>query len=100
MKSLVEGLPPEIADQISPVWRKNETDYWSQREDLKPQYDGQWVAFVDGKVAVSGTSPVEVLHRAREISQHPFVTCVGREDKPCRMRRSVFPYDSSYPGEH
>jgi hypothetical protein len=48
---------------------------------------------------VSGASAVEVFHAAQESGLHPFVTCVGREDEPCRMRRAVFSYDPTYPTE-
>ena len=99
MRSLAEGLPSEIASQISPDWRKNEADYWAKQEELLPRYRGQRIGFADGQVIACGSSPVEVLHRAREAASHPFVACVGREREPCRMRRSAFPYDSAYPGE-
>src|SRR5205823_4219546 len=36
---------------------------------------------------------------AEASGRHPFVTCVGREDEPSRMRRASFAYDASYPGE-
>ena len=29
MRSIIEGLPPEIASQIHPDWRRNEADYWA-----------------------------------------------------------------------
>jgi hypothetical protein len=99
MKSLVDNLPPEIARQIHPDWRKNEADYWAVRDRLLSQYQNQWIGFADGKVVASGTSPVAVFHAAEQSGRHPFVTCVGREDEPCRMRRVSFPYDTSYPGE-
>ena len=99
MKSLADGLPPEIAQQIHPDWRKNEAAYWAVRDQLLAQYQGQWIAFADGAVIASGTSPVEVLHAAQPADRHPFFICVGREDEPCRIRRSLFPYDTSYPGE-
>ncbi len=35
----------------------------------------------------------------RELAEHPFVTCVGSEDRPYRMRRAEFAYDTGYPGE-
>lgn len=91
MKSLADALPPEIARQIHPDWRKNEAAYWAARDRLLSQYRGQWVGFANGAVIASGTSPVAVLHAAEASGQHPFVTCVGREDKPCRMRRAAFP---------
>ena len=28
MKSLADGLPAEVAAQVSEVWRANETAYW------------------------------------------------------------------------
>jgi hypothetical protein len=99
MRSLIEGLPPEIAQRIHPDWRKNEVDYWAQRDRLLPQYGGQWIAFAKDGVIVSGTSPVVVFHAAQESGQHPFVTCVGHENEPCRMRRVSFSYDLAYPGE-
>jgi hypothetical protein len=99
MKSLADGLPPEIARQIHPDWRKNEAAYWAVRDHLLGQYQGQWIGFADGVVIASGTSPVEVLHAAQQSGRHPFVICVGREDEPARIRRSSFSYDVSYPGE-
>ena len=38
MKSLADGLPPEIAQQVHLDWRKNEADYWELRESLLDQY--------------------------------------------------------------
>ncbi len=99
MQSLADQLPPEIARQIHPDWRKNEADYWAARDQLLSQYAGQWIGFADGAVVASGTSPVAVFHAAEASGRHPFVTCVGREDEPCRMRRASFPYDATYPGE-
>src|SRR5437588_12766223 len=99
MKSLADELPPEIARQIHPDWRKNEAAYRAVRDRLLGQYQGQWIGFADGAVIASGTSPVAVFHAAEASGRHPFVTCVGREDEPTRMRRSRFPYDPSYPGE-
>jgi hypothetical protein len=99
MKSLADGLPIEIARQIHPDWRKNEVAYWAVRDQLLPQYQNQWIGFADGTVVASGNSAVAVFHAAAATGQRPFVTCVGREDEPIRMRRSSFPYDGSYPGE-
>lgn len=99
MKSLADGLPPEIARQIHPAWRQNEAAYWAVRNQLLDRYRGQWVGFADGAVIASGTSPVEVFHAAETSGRHPFVTCVGREDEPGRIRRAAFPCDASYPGE-
>src|SRR5712692_8543179 len=99
MKSLAEGLPPEIASQIDPDWRKNEADYWAVRDRLLSQYYDQWIGFADGIVIASGSSPVAVFHAAEESGRHPFVTCVGHENEPSRMRRASFAYDVNYPGE-
>ena len=38
MKSLIDSLPPEIAQRIHPDWRKNETDYWAKPDELLGQY--------------------------------------------------------------
>ena len=99
MKSLIEGLPPEIARRIHPDWRSNEAEYWVHRDELLVQYRDQWIGFANGRVIVSGASPVEVFHTAQESGLHPFVTCVGHEHEPCRMRRATFAYDATYPGE-
>lgn len=99
MNSLTEGLPPEIAQRIHPDWRKNAAEYWVHRDELLLQYHDQWIGFANGCVIVSGTSAVEILHAAQESGQHPFVTCVGRENEPCRMRRAAFGHDATYPGE-
>jgi hypothetical protein len=99
MRSLADGLPPDIARQVHPDWRKNEAAYWAVRDQLLRQYQGQWVGFADGVVVASGTRPVAVFHAAHQAAEHPFVTCVGREEEPFRMRRASFPHDTSYPGE-
>jgi hypothetical protein len=88
MTSLADKLPPEIASDIHPEWRRNEADYWRQRDQLLKQYQNQWIGFADGKVIASGKSPVAVFDAAEDSGLHPFVTCVGREDEPCRMRRA------------
>jgi hypothetical protein len=99
VRSLVEGLPPEIARRIHPDWQKNEAEYWAQRGTLLGQYTDQWIGFAEGRVIVSGRSPVEVFHSAQASGKHPFVTRVGHENEPNRMRRASFPYDSSYSNE-
>lgn len=99
MKSLIEGLPPEIAQRIHPDWQENEAEYWAHREELLTRYRGQWIGFARGRVIVVGTSPVEVFHKAHESGGHPFVTCVGHEHEPSRIRRASFPYNTAYPGE-
>ena len=96
MTSIVDQLPPEIARQIHPDRRKNEADYWAVRDQLVPQYEGQWVGFAQGKVVAVGTSPVAVFHAAEASGQHPFLICVGKEDQPCRIRSAVFAYDTEY----
>jgi len=99
MKSLIEGLPPEVAKRIHPAWKRNEAEYWTQRDMLLSHYRDHWIGFANGHVVVSGTSPVEVLHSAQASGQHPFVTCVGHEHEPNRMRRVSFAYDTTYPNE-
>ena len=94
MKSLADALPPEIARQIDPDWRKNEAAYWAVRDQLLNQYRGQWIGFADGRVVASGISPVGVFHAAESTGLHPFFICVGREEEPCRIRRLTFPCDA------
>ena len=95
MKSLSELLPPEIVAKLHPDLLKNEAEYWKVRDQLLPQYEGQWIGFADGIVVVSGKTAVEVGHAARKTGRHPHVTCVGHEFEPERIRRVTFPYDSS-----
>src|SRR6266704_3501664 len=99
MKSIADQLPPDIARQIHPDWRKNEAAYWALRDQLIGQYRDQWIGFADGAVIASGTSPVAVFHAAEESGRHPFFICVGREEGPCRIRRVTSRYDAAYPGE-
>ena len=98
MKSLADQLPPEIAREIHPAWRKNEADYWAARDQLLVQYKGQWVAYADGTVIAFGPNRMEVLVAADPANRHPFVALVGRENEPFRMRRVHFPYDTTYQG--
>ena len=93
MKSLADALPPDIARQIDPDWRKNEAAYWLVRDQLLGQYQGQWIGFADGMVLASGTSPVAVFHSAEASGKSPFVVCVGHEEEPTRMPRATFAYD-------
>jgi len=86
MKSIADGLPPEIAREIHPDWYKNEADYWAVRDSLLQQYRGKWIGFADGAVIAAGTVPVDVFHAAVQTGRHPFFICVGREDEPTRMR--------------
>jgi hypothetical protein len=99
MQSLADGLPPDIARQIHPEWRKNEAAYWSVRDQLLAQYQGKWIGFADGVVVASGSRPVVVFHSALQAAEHPYIICVGREEVPYRMRRATFPYDTTYGGE-
>src|SRR5271170_7638036 len=99
MKNIADQLPPEIARQIHPDRRKNESAYWVVRDQLLAQYQGQWIGFADGRVVASGTSPVTVFQAAEATGLHPFFICVGREEEPCRIRRVSSPYDKHYPGE-
>jgi hypothetical protein len=98
MKSLADDLPPEIAQQIHPDWRKNEVDYWSVRDQLRGQYHGQWIAFAEGAVVCAAARPLEVFLAVQDSGGHPFVTRVGHEDEPWyRIRRSTFDDDTAYP---
>jgi hypothetical protein len=99
MERILSRLPPEIAVRVHPDWKRNEKSYWVRRETVRRQYEGQWIGFADDAVIASGDRPVQVLHAAQRTGRHPFVTCVGHEDTPQRMRRSIYSYDSTYPGE-
>jgi hypothetical protein len=99
MKSLADGLPPEIARQVHADWRKNEAAYWAVRDRILGQYQGQWIAFADGAVIAACKTSLEVLHTPGVVQRHPFVICVGREDEPYRIRRATFAYDPTYPGQ-
>jgi hypothetical protein len=98
MKSLADALPPEIARQIHPDWRKNEAAYWTVRDQLLGQFLGQWIAFADDGVIVAAPTPLEVFLAVEPLRRHPFVVRVGHEDEPWyRIRRASFAYDTSYP---
>jgi hypothetical protein len=99
MKYIFDQLPPEIAQQLHPDRRRNEIDYWAVRDQLLDQYRDQWIGFAAGRVVASGRSPVTVSRAAEATGLHPFFICVGREEEPCRIRRSSFVYDATYPGE-
>ncbi len=99
MRSLADGLPPELAHQVHPDWHKNEKLYWSVRDRLLDQYEGQWVAYADNTVIASGKSAVDVLMTGQASGKHPFIIRVGHEDEPSRIRRISFPYDKGYGGE-
>lgn len=97
MKSLADALPPEIAQQIHPDWRKNEADYWSLRDELLTQYQGQWIGFADGTVIATASAPLGVFLAVQDSARHPFVIRVGHEDEPWyHIRRSTFAYDAAY----
>jgi uncharacterized protein YcaQ len=99
MNSLADNLPPEIARQIHPDWRKNEAGYWALRDQLLAQYRDQWIGFADGAVIAACKTSLEVFHTPGVVERHPFVICVGREDEPYRIRRAAFAYDTAYPGQ-
>lgn len=90
MKSLADGLPPDIEKQVHSDWRKNEAEYWAVRDQLLSQYLGQWIGFAEGNVVAVGKRPVTVFHAAHQAAEHPFVTRVGKEDTACRIRRIGF----------
>jgi hypothetical protein len=98
MKSIADQLPPEVARQIHPNWRKNEEEYWATRDSLLPTYRGQWIAFADGAVIVATSTPLEVFLAIQHSERHPFVIRVGHEGEAWyRIRRTSFSYDTSYP---
>jgi len=89
MKSLADGLPPEVARQLHPNWRKNEAAYCAARDQLLGQYRGQWIAFADGTVIAAATVPLDVFLTVRQSGRHPFVVRVGHEGEPWyRIRRA------------
>lgn len=98
MKSLADGLPPEFAQQLHPDWRKNEAEYWTVRDPLLSQYQGQWIGFADGAVNVAAANSSELLQVVHQSARHPFMIRVGHEDQPwCRIRRTTFLCDTAYP---
>jgi predicted aspartyl protease len=98
MKSLADALPPEIARQIHPNWRKNEVAYWAVRDQLLGQFQGQWVGFADDAIIVAASTPLEVFLAIQQSGRHPFVIRVGHEHEPWyRIRRTSFTYDTAYP---
>ena len=93
MTSLADALPPEIARQIHPDWRKNEAVYWAVRDQLLAQYRDQWIGFADGAVIAVASTPLEVFLAVQQSGRHPFVIRVGHENEPWyRIRRASFAY--------
>jgi hypothetical protein len=86
MKSLADGLLPEIARRVHADWYKNEKAYWSVRDRLLDQVADQWIAFADGAVIACGKSAVDVLMAGQASGKHPFIIRVGHEDEPSRIR--------------
>ena len=99
MDTLLDGLPAEIKSRVHPDWVRNETAYWAARADIAKRYTGLWIAFADGAVIAAGERIVEVAHKAKQLGKHAFVTRVGFEGIPQRIRRMAFGYDTSYHGE-
>jgi predicted aspartyl protease len=98
MRSLADALPPEIARQVHPDWRKNEAAYWAVRDQLLGQYRGRWIGFADGAVMADAATPLEVFLAVHHSGRHPFVVRVGHEHEPWyRIRRASFAYDTAYP---
>ena len=98
MKSLADGLPPDVAKQIHPDWRKNEAAYWANRDQLLGRYQGKWIGFADGVVVAAASSPLDVFLTIQQSDRHPFVVRVGHENEPWyRTRRASFTYDTAYP---
>src|SRR5438270_1777378 len=82
MKSLADALPPDIARQVHPDWRKNEAAYWAVRDQLLGQYRGRWIGFADGAVMADAATPLEVFLAVHHSGRHPFVVRVGHEHEP------------------
>ncbi len=82
MKSIADQLPAEIARQIHPDRRKNESAYWTVRDQLLDQYGGQWIGFADGRVIASGSSPVTVFHAAEATAFVLHLRWKGRRAMP------------------
>lgn len=94
MKSLADGLPPEIACQVGAQWRKNEAAYWAVRDQLLSQHQGQSIGFADGAVVATASTSLALFLAIQRRPQHPFVGRVGHEDEPWyRIRRTSFSYD-------
>jgi len=91
------NLPPHQQQHLHADFLANEQAYLQMRDNLLPQYRGQWVAVHGGQVVVSGVNLMEVMDRAFALGGHPFITLVGAEDDTVfRARRQVFAYDQVY----
>ena len=87
------------ATSINPDWRKNEAAYWTVRDQLLAQYQGQWIGFADDNVLVAASTPLEVFLAVRQSGRHPFVIRVGHENEPWyRIRQTSFGCDTACPG--
>jgi predicted aspartyl protease len=99
MITLADRLPAEIRNRLHPDWVRNEVGYWAARPQVIEAHNGRWVAFADGVVIAAGDRIVEVAHKAKQLGKHAYVTRVGFENTPQRIRRMAFAYDTNYQGE-
>jgi hypothetical protein len=90
MRSLADGLPPDVLADIPKEWFDNEREYWKVQPEILADFNGQWIAFADGLVIASGPIPVDVYHAAAASKRHPYMARVGAEYEPTRMRRVTF----------
>lgn len=80
--SIADALPPDVARQVHPDWRKNEAAYWAVREVLLGPYQGPWIAFSDGAVIVVAAAPLDVFLAVNQLRTHPYIVRVGYESTP------------------
>jgi hypothetical protein len=91
------NLPADQQQRVHPDSLANEREYLLLRDNLLPQYRGQWVAVQGGKVIAAGAKLMEVMDQACAFGGHPFFALVGAEDPAIfRVHRLVFAYDQAY----
>jgi hypothetical protein len=91
------NLPKNERLRLHPDFVANEQAYLRMRDALLATHRGQWVAVAGGGVVAAGSQLLDVMDRADEAADHPYIALVGAEKEAVfRVRRVIFAYDSSY----
>src|SRR5688500_8451735 len=87
MKSFADALPPKSPVKSTPTGGRMRPPIGRLATISLANIMGSGLGLPMGIVIASGSSPVAVFHDAEATGRNPFVTRVGRESEPVRMRR-------------
>ncbi|MBI4640727.1 MAG: hypothetical protein HY731_08535 [Candidatus Tectomicrobia bacterium] len=86
--SLIDDLPEYQKKYLHPDFIESEQAYWSMRDQLARQYQGQWVAIYKGQVVASGEL-FNVMDEVGKHDCHAYITKVGEENIEFKVRRQL-----------